>query len=139
MRADNGDGMEKAKRALRKALALDPSAFRPLLTLVSIHAREKDFETCIELLKDGIEGLSTSTSSTVRGQDLLQSRLGEMYMLNEQYQEAITCFHTALSSNPHNAEVKRLMEKLEHTVRGEGNNRGDDMVDETPERQRRTY
>ena len=87
-------------------------------------------DTCIELLKDGIEGLGTSTTSTVQGQDLLQSRLGEMYMMNEQYQEAITCFHTALSSNPHNAEVKRLMDKLEHTVRGEGH-RGDDMVDET--------
>lgn len=139
MRADNGDGMEKAKRALRKALGLDPSAFRPLLTLVSIHAREKDFDTCIELLKDGIEGLSTSPTSTVRGQDLLQSRLGEMYMMNEQYQEAITCFHTALSTNPHNAEVKRLMDKLEHTVRGEGSHRGDEMVDETPERHRRSY
>ncbi|KAL3944419.1 MAG: hypothetical protein SGBAC_001497 [Bacillariaceae sp.] len=139
MRADNGDGMVKAKRALRKALALDPSAFRPLLTLVSIYAREKDFDSCIELLKDGIEGLSSSTTSTVRGQDLLQSRLGEMYMMNEQYQEAITCFHTALSSNPHNAEVKRLMDKLEHTVRGEGHHRSEDLVDETPQRHRRSF
>jgi anaphase-promoting complex subunit 7 len=99
MGADNGEGMEKAKRALRKALALDPSALRPLMALVTIHAHEKDYDTCIDLLRQGIEGMTESKSS-LHGQDVLQSRLGEIYMLSENYKDAIASFHAALALNP---------------------------------------
>lgn len=97
--ADNGEGMEKAKRALRKALALDPSALRPLMALVTIHAHEKDYDACIDLLRQGIEGMTESKNS-LHGQDVLQSRLGEIYMLSENYKDAIASFHAALALNP---------------------------------------
>lgn len=99
MGADSMDGMEKAKRALRKALALDPGALRPLMALVTIHAHEKDYDTCIELLRRGIEGM-TEASTSLHGQDVLQSRLGEIYMLSENYKDAIASFHAALALNP---------------------------------------
>ena len=99
--ADSGEGMEKAKRALRKALTLDPSALRPLMALVSIHVHEKDYDTCIDLLKQGIEG-TTDSQNLLHGQDVLQSRLGEIYMLSENYKEAIASFHAAIAMNPLN-------------------------------------
>jgi anaphase-promoting complex subunit 7 len=101
MGADSGEAMEKAKRALRKALTLDPSALRPLMALVSIHVHEKDYNTCIDLLRQGIEGMTESQNS-LHGQDQLQSRLGEIYMLSENYKDAIVAFHQAIASNPMN-------------------------------------
>lgn len=53
--------MEKAKRTFRKALAIDPSAIRPLFALVDIYINERDYSTCIELLKQGLEGIGTSS------------------------------------------------------------------------------
>lgn len=139
MRTDNGEGMEKAKRALRKALALDPSAFRPLTALVSIHAREKDYDACIELLRRGIEGMSDANSS-LYGQDILQSRLGEIYMLSERYQDAIGCFHAALALNPMNTDVQRALDKLERMVRGvDTSHQVDDLMEGTPDSSSRGY
>lgn len=100
--SDGVESMEKAKRALRKALALDPSALRPLMALVTIHVHEKDYEACVQLLHQGIEGLTVSQGN-LQGQGVLQSRLGEVHMLNENYTDAIHCFHTALAMNPNNA------------------------------------
>jgi anaphase-promoting complex subunit 7 len=99
MGADSGESMEKAKRALRKALTLDPSALRPLMALVTIHSHEKDYDACVELLTQGIEG-TTESKSPLQGQDVLQSRLGEIYMLSENYKDAIASFHAALALNP---------------------------------------
>lgn len=51
------NNMEKAKRTFRKALAIDPSAIRPLFALVEIYINERDFMTSIEILKQGLEGI----------------------------------------------------------------------------------
>ena len=125
--ADNGEGMEKAKRALRKALTLDPSALRPLMALVTIHVHEKDYETCTDLLKQGIEGM-TECQTSLHGQDSLQCRLGEIYMLSENYKEAIASFHAAIALNPMNTEAQRGLDRLEKTVRGIDPD--DDQIDE---------
>lgn len=117
MGSENGDGMERAKRTLRKALALDPGALRPLMALVTIHAHEKDYETCIDLLRSGIEGMSEAKTS-LAGQDVLQSRLGEIFMLSEDYKSAIASFHAALALNPMSTDVQRALDRLEKTVRG---------------------
>jgi anaphase-promoting complex subunit 7 len=113
------DGMERAKRALRKALVLDPSALRPLMALVSIHAREKDYDACIELLQKGMEGV-TESKNNLQGQDVLQSRLGEIYMSAERYKDAIAAFHAALAMNPQSIGVQRALDQLEKTVRNGG-------------------
>jgi hypothetical protein len=56
MGADNGEGVKKAKRALWKALVLDPSALRPFMALVTIHAHKKDYDAGVDLLSQGIKG-----------------------------------------------------------------------------------
>ena len=131
LRADHSDGMEKAKRALRKALALDPSAMRPLMALVSIHSREKDYDTCIELLQQGIEGKSDSKNS-LHGHDVLQSRLGEIFMLSERYQDAIASFQASLAMNPMNTDVQRALDRLERILRGTESNGHDEISEEDP-------
>lgn len=95
------EGRDKAKRALRTALTLDPCAIRPLFALVDIYAQERDFEACTTLLKRGMEGTSESFSTGMHShQDLLYAKLGEVHTLSAGYQEAMTCFHTAISLNP---------------------------------------
>lgn len=130
--SNNKEGTEKAKRALRKALVLDPSALRPLLSLVQLHAHEKDYETCIELLRRGIEG-TTESKSPLRGQEILQTKLGEIYMAAENYNDAIASFHAALALNPMSTEVQRLLEKLEKNVRGvDTSDNADEIVEDSP-------
>lgn len=130
----NAEGMEKAKRALRKALMLDASALRPLLALVQLHAQEKDYDTCIDLLRQGIEGMTESTSP-LQGQDILQTKLGEIYMAAENYKDAIVSFHAALALNPMSTEVQALLEKLEKDVRGvDTNENTDEIVEDSPVR-----
>jgi anaphase-promoting complex subunit 7 len=124
---DGPDGMEKAKRALRKALVVDPSSLRPLMALTSIYQQEKNYETCIHLLQQGIEGL-TNAQSNLQGQDVLLTRLGQIYVLNDKYTDAIHTFHTAISMNPMNTEAQRALERLEKTMRGDNANDPDDEV-----------
>jgi anaphase-promoting complex subunit 7 len=130
--ADSIEATEKAKRALRKALGIDPSALRPLLSLVQLHMHEKDYDTCIELLRQGIEGM-TESRSRLQGQDILQSKLGEIYMAAENYNDAIASFHSALALNPSNAEYQRSLDKLEKTVGGvDTSDNADEIVEDSP-------
>ncbi|KAL3925611.1 MAG: hypothetical protein SGARI_005811 [Bacillariaceae sp.] len=116
--AETPEGRERAKKTLRKALMMDTSALRPLLSLVQLHAHEKDYDTCIKLLQQGIEGLHEAKSNPLQGQDVLYTKLGEMHMAAENYKDAIASFHAALAINPMNADVQRSMERLEAIVRG---------------------
>lgn len=130
--SNNVEAMDKAKRALRKALTLDPSALRPLLSLVQLYAHEKDYDTCIDLLRQGIEGM-TESKSPLQGQDILQTKLGEIYMAAENYKDAIASFHAALALNPMSTEVQRLLEKLEKNVRGvDTSDNTDEIVEDSP-------
>ncbi|KAK1742442.1 anaphase-promoting complex subunit 7 [Skeletonema marinoi] len=87
-----GEGKDRAKRALKKAMDIDPGAPRPLFALVDIYASEGNFETCVKLLQDGMDG----------AWDIIQAKLAEIYTLDEKYDSALECYHTAISMNPHN-------------------------------------
>ena len=116
--AESADGRDRAKKTLRKALMMDTSALRPLLPLVQLYAQEKDFDTCVELLKQGIEGLTEAKSNPLQGQEVLYTKLGEIFMAAENYKEAIKAYHSAAAINPLSTEVQSSIERLEAIVRG---------------------
>ncbi|EED90050.1 predicted protein, partial [Thalassiosira pseudonana CCMP1335] len=103
-----GEGKERAKRALKKAMALDPGALKPLFALVDLHAAEGDFEVCYKLLREGIE----------EHLDLLYAKTAEIYTADEKYVEALECFHTAISMNPQNGLAVQGLERLEKILKG---------------------
>ena len=127
-----GEGKDRAKRALRKAMEIDPGAPRPLFALVDIYASEGNFETCVKLLQDGIDGTgatkeSSRTPSTASSHtntwvkehgDIIQAKLAEIYTLDEKYDSALECYHTAISMNPHNGLAVQGLERLEKIMRG---------------------
>ena len=127
----HGEGKERAKRALKRALALDPGAPRPLFALVDLHASEGNFDTCVKLLRDAMEGgksdMSDSTSPAATSHtvtwnkehgDVIQAKMAEIYTLSESYTEALECYHVAISMNPQNGLAIQGLERLEKIMRG---------------------
>lgn len=122
---DSG-GQERAKKALRKAIALDPLAIRPLLALADLYMADGDIDSCIDMLKksinDGgeteITGTSPMLSRVYSRQVILNSKLGDVYSEDRKFEDAISCYHKALSMNPDCVEARRGLENLEHLMRG---------------------
>lgn len=128
----NEEGKERAKRALKRAMSLDPGAPRPLFALVDLHAAEGSYDTCVKLLKDAIDGekandMSDSISPACASHtvtwnkehaDVLHSKLGEIHTHNEDFTEALECYHVALSLNPRNGLAAQGLERLEKIIRG---------------------
>mmetsp|Transcript_32184 Transcript_32184/g.65361 ORF Transcript_32184/g.65361 Transcript_32184/m.65361 type:complete len:299 (-) Transcript_32184:101-997(-) len=126
----SAEGKERAKKALRKALAIDHSAIRPLMALVGLHEADGDTSTCIRLLNDAIEGTAVSGSpATIAGgqgqlgrvqQDRLYTRLAEIHIGSDppNYSEALSCYHKALSMNHSCADAQHGLERLERVMGG---------------------
>jgi anaphase-promoting complex subunit 7 len=121
-------GFEKAKLTLRKALSLNPSALRPLFALVDLYLRDPDPDSAIEVLKQGLEGTSAAQND-LYGQDHILNRLGEVYMLEDRFAEAISAFHGALGLNPNLVDTQRNLERLEKLMRGQDPEGIDDDVE----------
>jgi anaphase-promoting complex subunit 7 len=128
----NGEGKDRAKRALKRAMSLDPGAPRPLFALVDIFASERNFDVCVKLLKDAIEGKKANDLSKLTSpagashkqtwnkehRDVIFSKLGEIYTLDENYFDALECYHIAISMNPQNGLAKHGLERMEKIMRG---------------------
>lgn len=124
--------IETAKRSLRKALTIDPTFPRPLFALVDIHAEAQEYMTCIELLKQGLEGNSASQTQTY-AQDLILCRLGEMYTHAMLYGEAMEAYNRALGINPDLEVAQRALERVERMARGiDPNDPGDEVIEDAP-------
>ena len=122
---DNG-GMDRAKKALRKALSLDALALRPLLALIDLHVADDEHDVCIELLKKGIEdggetsvtGTSPMFSRAYERQVILHSKLADIYSECRRFEDALTCYHKSLSLNPECVEAQRGIGRLEAKMKG---------------------
>ena len=128
----NGDGIERAKRALKRAMAVDPGAPRPLFALVDLYAQEGKYNECVKLLKDTVDGCSkmdgdstepTMTTHTITWNrehgDVIQAKLAEVYVMFEKYPEALECYHVAISMNPRNGLAVHGLENLEKIMKGQ--------------------
>ena len=131
--AQRWQGLDKAKRSLRKALSLDPSAMRPLFALVDLHFRSgQENELCIELLKEGLEG-TTASPTNLYNQAHILCKMGEIYAHMEHFKDAIDCFHKSLGLNPNLTSAQRSLERLEKIMRGvDPNETGDDIIEDSP-------
>ena len=107
--AASPENREKAKRAFNKALTLDPLCIDAALALVDLYIDLADYGTCIELLQHCLQN---------HNQDFLHTKLADVFTLNEQYSEALTCYHTAISLNPSSAAAAQGLERLEKLMRG---------------------
>ncbi len=127
----NGQGLDKAKRTLRKALSFNPSSLRPLFALIDLYIREGEIDSAIEVLQQGLEG-SSCVQNDMYGLDHISNRLGEVYALGERYLDAITCFHKALGINPELHEAQRNLDRVEKLIRGHEPESLDDLSVESP-------
>ena len=131
VRGDVSGGKDRAKRALRKAISMDPSSStKPLLALVDIFIQEKEYDLCIDSLVKALDS-SASLSDNIQsscnvthnipisqGQDLLHAKLADVHQLNENFMESLTSYHSALSLNPENVSAQRGLERLQKVMRG---------------------
>jgi len=124
-------GRDRARRALRKALVLDPFCWRALYALVDLTLEDGQYEEAIDLLKSGLEGVLVANKKEKGGQllhaqnkrvdyhalsmhehhdiehhrDLLASKLADVYAANKNYSESLSLYHKALSWNPENIDA----------------------------------
>eukprot|EP00804_Cyclotella_cryptica_P028712 CCRYP_008218-RA/>CCRYP_008218-RA protein AED:0.30 eAED:0.30 QI:0/-1/0/1/-1/1/1/0/691 len=122
-----GEGKERAKRALKKAVALDHGALRPLFALVDLYASECEYATCLKLLQDAIENggkvsenapLCSVSTWNKELADVIQAKMAEIYALSEDFGQALECYHTAISMNPHNGLAMQGLERIEKLLKG---------------------
>lgn len=124
------NAIDKAKRTLRKALAIEPGFLRPLFTLVDIYSETHELQMCIDLLKQGLEG-HTLSQDKLYGQGLILCRLGEIYTRCDKLKEAMFAYNRALGLNPDLAQAQRALEKLERLMRG-ADPAGDEIIEDAP-------
>lgn len=115
---------ERAKRALRKALSIDPSALKPLLVLSDVHMELDEWDDAVDILNKGLMVSSSNHSVGIYDRckdhplDIIHSKLGDVYTMKENYTDALTSYHTALSMNSSCIEAQKGLERLEKMMRG---------------------
>ena len=121
-------GREKAKKTLQKAFNLDPTNLKSLFALVDLHLEEGEFQTCIDLIKRGIDesdgcGPSFYNVSSIMDScqnnslDKLYSKLAEVHIAEKKYGDALECYHKALAINHHSNEARQGMKDLEKVMK----------------------
>lgn len=120
---DSAVGKERAIKALRKAISLDPFALMPLLELVDLYIADSNCEDSEKILLEAIDlgdNAFLKSPNTVGNSRLmiLQRKLGDVYAESGKFVEALTHYHRALSLNPNCPDAKHAIEKMEKAIRG---------------------
>lgn len=103
------EGRDKAKRAFRKALAIDPLTIDACCALADLHIAQGEVDACSALLRGSLEHSA---------HDFLYAKLGECHTLAGDYSVAMEAFHAAISANPSSAAAAAGLERLEKLMRG---------------------
>lgn len=122
----------QAKRSLKKALNLSPALSRPLFCLIEIHHHDKEYEACLQLLQDALAVSSTSTNhSNIATADEILRKMGDIYALKEEYNEAIGAYNRSLAINPTSRAAMDALDRLEKLMKGiDPNENSDDIVED---------
>lgn len=118
---------ERAKKALLKALSLDPSCLRALLTLVNLHLQDSDCDTCVELLTEGMENLHTNEHDL----PLLHTKLGNVYAMKHDYDNALKHYQAAITLKPNDTSAQQGLDRLEKMMGSGGTYSGDSFAVES--------
>jgi len=107
----DGKGLDKATKTLKRALAMNPTALRPLFALVDIllpdHAQE-----ALQVLETALEKVPPGEQAHIL------VRMGEAYTGMTKYAQAMEHYHKALGLQPDLQEAQQSMERLEKLVHG---------------------
>lgn len=120
---DSDVGKERATKALRKAISLDPFAMNPLLALVDLYIADSNFEECERILIEAIDlgdgaFLTPHTSVGNSRQAILQRKLADVYAGSGKFVDALTHYHRALSLHPDCPDAQRGIEQMEKAMGG---------------------
>ena len=114
------ENFEKAKRAYKKALSIDPRNV------------EATYETSDVLISEGLLLLAVETlkaSLFFCNDHVGHTKLAEVYILNKQYDEAVEACQMALSMSQHDPTALHTLERAERGLRGldpDGDDEGDE-------------
>lgn len=108
-RGDLSEHQEKARRAFRKALSIDPRCEDAITHLVDLHLSADESTAAITLLTAALEHHQTAR---------FHSKLGDAYTKGGDFDEAINHFQQALAIDTHYLPAQEGLEKAEKLVRG---------------------
>eukprot|EP00467_Chlorarachnion_reptans_P001433 CAMPEP_0114534172 /NCGR_PEP_ID=MMETSP0109-20121206/27696_1 /TAXON_ID=29199 /ORGANISM="Chlorarachnion reptans, Strain CCCM449" /LENGTH=545 /DNA_ID=CAMNT_0001717563 /DNA_START=69 /DNA_END=1706 /DNA_ORIENTATION=+ len=106
---------EKACKAFRKALSIDPTCLDAVEALSRFYEMEKKYEKIVDLLKAQLR---------LRRRDYLHIRLGDAYKLSGNFDLALEQYHAALALSPDHREALKGIDALECAAKDES------MIDE---------
>lgn len=114
------ENKEHARKAFQKALSMEPRKLEAIFGLVDLFVSDGEFDHAI----DKLLVLSEHTA-----REEIFTKLADVYTLNKQFAEAMTCYHRSLSLNPSSALALRGLDRLEKIMRGEDPDGGNTTLD----------
>ncbi|CAM9204704.1 unnamed protein product [Chrysoparadoxa australica] len=101
--------LSKAEKAYRKALSIDPMCLEATLALSVCMLETKQYSECLQLLIGSLQH---------HDHEMLHARIGALYTELEQYSEALSHFHQAISLNPESVAGQAGIDRLDKLMRG---------------------
>eukprot|EP01156_Anaeramoeba_ignava_P022336 Anaeramoba_ignava/c20532_g2_i1.p1 GENE.c20532_g2_i1~~c20532_g2_i1.p1 ORF type:complete len:537 (+),score=141.26 c20532_g2_i1:17-1627(+) len=102
------DKKQQARALLNKVMEENSNCVDALITLAQLDNEENKFDEAIEKLESKVNVLSENPS--------LQTKLGECYMLKEDYKKSLSHFQIALRLNPLFAPARRGVERVDNQI-----------------------
>ncbi|GBG23822.1 Anaphase-promoting complex subunit 7 [Hondaea fermentalgiana] len=106
----SGDGPKKAKKAYLKALKLDPKCHEAAIALADLNIEEEKHNFMSEL-KPAVEILQEALRHSRREE--LHVKLGDVFVMNGRYPQALHHYNAALSLNSNCYSAKEGLERIE--------------------------